>query len=126
MGSIWGLPKGSDPLWHRDHKGLVREIDSDDGELEAPLRLQHGVGPVSSGNGTVVIPGHDVLVLDDLWVEGRQLLNARPAGLAGGLGDPAGGEARQGKDPHGLWRVKEKTGDHEAASSGIGRFRGRG
>ena len=74
------VAEGVRALRQGDDERLAREIDADDGQLEAALRLDRRVGPVDAGDGAVVGPGHRVLVLDALGVDGAGDGAAEPQG----------------------------------------------
>ena len=80
-----------------DHEGLVGEVDRDERDPQlAAGRYAGRIGPVGTGYGVVVGPGHVLLVLPVLGIDG----------VVDGEGQPVGRrthglEGEQGCDRHG-------------------------
>ena len=67
-----------------DDEGLVGEVDGDQRDLELLAGGdEFGVGPIDAGDGVIVGPGHGVLVLDFLGIDGRRRDGLSQGGAGG-------------------------------------------
>ena len=67
-----GIAEWVRSLGQGDDEGLIRKIDPDHGELESPFGLERRIGPVLPRDGAIIIPSHEILVLDTLGIEWRK------------------------------------------------------
>jgi hypothetical protein len=52
-----------------DHERLIGKIDSDHRKAKSPFWLERRVCPIVARDGAIILPGHEILVLDLLRID---------------------------------------------------------
>ena len=77
-----GIAEGIRSAGQGDDEGLIRKVDGHKGDFEPSLGDQSRIGPIDAGNGAIIVPCHEVLILDDLRIDGLKGPRSPSPGLA--------------------------------------------
>jgi hypothetical protein len=65
---LW-ITEGIRSLRQSDHERLIGKVDSDHRKAKSPFGLEGGISPIVTRDGMIIIPGHEILVLDLLRID---------------------------------------------------------